>query len=295
MRFARLNSDRVNRASETVDGIAGKSINVAKVLAALGEQPFAVGFAGGDRGRELLDALSARRIEHQFHQVEPRTRQCITLLDQSTNAVTELVEESRPVSPHDYEALWAIVTQRLDGCRAVVMSGSLTPGAPADFYQHITEQAGKQGRLTVVDAQGAPLANALKARPGLVKPNREELAATVARPVETEADVIEGIREVVQRGAQRVVVTAGRNATLASDGGRLWRIEAPVIPALNPIGSGDAFTAGLVWRLLQGQDLGEACRWATAAGAANATGLMPGELERDQVERLVKQVTVSDL
>ncbi len=54
---------------------------------------------------------------------------------------------------------------------------------------------------------------------------------------------------------------------------------------------GDAFTAALVWRLLRGEDLGEACRWAVAAGAANALTLMPGELEPMEVERLVKNVS----
>ena len=37
------------------------------------------------------------------------------------------------------------------------------------------------GALSVVDASGAALAEALKARPGLVKPNRMELAATIGR------------------------------------------------------------------------------------------------------------------
>jgi tagatose 6-phosphate kinase len=64
---------------------------------------------------------------------------------------------------------------------------------------------------------------------------------------------------------------------------------------VNPIGSGDAFAAGLLWRLLRGEDLGEACRWAAAAGAANALTLMAGEVHGDDVERLAGQVTVERL
>jgi len=143
-----------------------------------------------------------------------------------------------------------------------------------------------------VDAQGAPLILALPAAPGLVKPNRAELAATVGRKLADQAALLAAMRELHERGAQRVVVTAGEDPVLAFDGARSWRMTPPRIQALNPIGSGDAFTAALAWRLLRGDDLGEACRWGGAAGAANALSLLPGELERADVERLAAEVTV---
>ena len=69
----------------------------------------------------------------------------------------------------------------------------------------------------------------------------------------------------------------------------------PHIVAVNPIGSGDAFAAGLVWRLLRGDDLGEACRWASAVGAANALTLMAGEVDRDEVDRLARRTVTERL
>ena len=53
MVFRRLALDAVNRAVMTWDGAAGKSVNVAKVLQALGEQPVATGFLGGARGEQV--------------------------------------------------------------------------------------------------------------------------------------------------------------------------------------------------------------------------------------------------
>jgi len=50
MIFRKLALDAVNRAVTTLDGVAGKSINVAKVLRALGDHPVATGFLGGERG-----------------------------------------------------------------------------------------------------------------------------------------------------------------------------------------------------------------------------------------------------
>jgi tagatose 6-phosphate kinase len=295
MSFGKLELDSVNRARMTLDGAAGKSINVAKVLATLEAGPVATGFVGGSTGQALLALLATKGVKAEFVTVAEPTRQCISVLDESTHTITELVEESRPVAASDYVSLKALIQKLMPGCQAVVMSGSLTPGAPVDFYKQITHWANTSGILSVVDAQGPPLVEALGSKPNLVKPNRKELMATVRQALEKESEVIAAMRQVQERGAVRVVVTAGTSPTLALEGDLLWRIQSPLISTVNPIGSGDAFTAALVWRLVQKESLGEACRWAAAAGAANALSAMPGELCRHDVERLAGEVQVERL
>ena len=295
MVFNRLQVDTVNRATLSLDGVAGKSINVAKVLKTLGGSPVATGFLGGVRGDAIKEALTALHIEAQFVPVSAPTRQCITVIDESGGTVTELVEESRPVETSDYGKLTEVIRKRIVGCRAAVMSGTITPGGPVTFYQVCTDLARRAGALSILDAQGPALTQALRARPGLVKPNRPELARTLGRELPTEPGVIAAMRELYERGAERVVVTAGAAATLAFDGRYVWKIQSPSIKAVNPIGSGDAFTAALTWSLGRGDDLGQACRWGAAAGAANALSLMPGELSLQEVERLGSEVTVDRL
>lgn len=295
MVFKRLSLDSVNRAAATVDGIAGKSINVAKVFKALGARPVAMGFLGGPRGEEIKNSLAARQIEADFIKVASPTRQCITVIDQSNGTMTELVEESQAVAAADFERLTNALENRIGNCRAVLMSGTIAPGGPVGLYRRWTELARRSGALAIVDAQGPALDETLAAQPDLVKPNRQELARTLGRELPTEADLIAAMRELLKRGARRVVVTAGRETVLAADGHFLWHVHPPRIAPINSIGSGDAFTAGLVWRWLEGDNLGEACRWGAAAGAANALSLMPGELEFADVERLARQVAVETL
>ena len=131
---------------------------------------------------------------------------------------------------------------------------------------------------------------AIRAKPALVKPNRRELAKTVGHDLPDDASVMRAMHELVECGAQRIVVTAGKEPTLAFDGRHFWRIASAPVLAANPIGAGDSFTAGLVWRLLRGEDLQEACRWGSALGAADALTLMPGEVNRHDAERLVRDV-----
>jgi tagatose 6-phosphate kinase len=295
MVFERLVPGEVNRARETLDGVAGKSVNVAKVLRALGGRPSAVGLVGPPRGILLQQVLEARGIDCDFVPVAAETRQCVTLIDEATGVVTELVEESRAVELEAYERLIRLVQRRLAGCRAAIMSGTIASGGPPDLYARCVRLAREARALAVVDAAGLALAEALKARPDLVKPNRAELAVTVGRSLPDEAGVWSAIREVGERGAGQVVVTAGARSTLAWDGKQGWRLTPPSIKVVNPIGSGDAFTAGLVLRLARGDDLGEACRWGAAAGAANALSLLAGEVEPREVERLAERVTVERL
>jgi tagatose 6-phosphate kinase len=295
MVFPNLALDEVNRAATTLDGAAGKSINVAKVLKSLGESPIATGFLGGDRGALVEAALKEKGIETQFVKIAPETRQCTTVIDELARTNTELVQESDAVPKEKYRQLIDIVRKWAGRSRAMVMSGTLTPRAPTDFYRRCAQLATECGLLSVVDAKGPALIEALKARPGVVKPNRSELAETVGHELASEADLMSAMRELCDRGALRVIVTSGKEPALAFDGKQFWRIHAPKITAINPIGSGDAFTAGLVWRLLRGADLGEACRWASATGAANALTLMAGEVRRKDVQRLSVEVKIEEI
>ena len=60
MVFRKLTLEAVNRAAATYDGAAGKSINVAKVLQTLGDEPLATGFLGGPRDG-ILSRLALRQ------------------------------------------------------------------------------------------------------------------------------------------------------------------------------------------------------------------------------------------
>lgn len=292
MVFDKFEVNAVNRAVRTLDGPAGKSVNVAKILKTLGQDVVACGFFGGARGRFILNSIQIHGVKTDFIEIQ-NTRQCITLLDQAHNTHTELVEESPVVSPESCQSLFGIYQKHLvNNCRAVVLSGTLAPGAPADFYLQCLQLANKHKCFTVVDAQKEPLLKALAAKPSLVKPNRHELGWTVNKTLKTESQVTVAIQTLHELGAQRVVVTHGSKPTLAFDGKTFWKITPPKIKAVNPIGSGDSATAAMVVHLLKGDDLGESTKWGAAAGAANALTLMAAELKITDMTRLAKEVEV---
>jgi tagatose 6-phosphate kinase len=103
------------------------------------------------------------------------------------------------------------------------------------------------------------------------------------------------MREVVSLGAEWAAVTHGVDDTFISDGSRFWRIATPKVEAVNPIGSGDSFAAGLAAGLRRGQEVPEACRLAVACASANAMTENAGEVRVEDVERLLRGIEVPSL
>jgi tagatose 6-phosphate kinase len=285
MKFERVRLDEVNRAVEVSEYASGKAINVARVAHTLGEEVVVTGFLGGDTGKFIREQLTADGIPHDFVEVEPKTRTCVTILDHHHGQVTELVEEAKRVEPEAWEQIDAKIDALLPRAKMMVLSGSLPPHSPEDFYGRCVRKANERGIQTIVDASGQPLLGAWRERPTILKPNRRELERTLGR--HTKNEFLAG-----RYGAHWAVVTEGKAGATVSDGTRLWRIRSPEVQAVNPIGSGDAVAAGLAVALVRGQSMPDACRLAIACGAANAMTPKAGHVLPVDVELLEKKVDV---
>jgi tagatose 6-phosphate kinase len=298
MTFDRLALDEVNRARAVDEYASGKSVNVARVAHLLGADVLELGFAGGDRGDFIRRALSEEGVHHDFVTVGPRSRLCTTVIDSSTGAVTELVEESAEVAARDWLELRAKFTAAVRRAKVCVLSGSLPPGGPPDFYARCAAIARAAGAVTVVDSRGEPFRLAVREAAGtvIVKLNRNELALTLGVPLENADQFRAALRSCVPPAAG-ALVTMGAAGAVAFDGARAMRIATPKVVALNPIGSGDAVAAGLAVALERGAAFIEACVLGIACGAANAITQRAGYVRPQDVNALLADVrnSVRDL
>ena len=293
MIFERVRPNDVNRAAAVHDYASGKAVNVARVLHTLGEAVGHVGFVhrGADRGTGFLSSLAAARIPDYSVPVDGVMRQCITVIDRAAGTATELVEEARPIDAVDWRRMEARLAETLRGATGCVLSGSLPPGGPQDFYRSCLGQLPAQVPV-VLDARGEPLRLALAHRaPFVVKLNRDELAATVGAPAGTDEELRLAMREVLPPGGA-VVVTLGAGGAVALDAEQAWRIHAPRVTARSAVGSGDAFAAGLIMQLVRRRPLKEACATGAACGAANAMTDLAGHLSPADVEALRGQARI---
>jgi tagatose 6-phosphate kinase len=290
MTFGHLTINGVNRTANASQYASGKSINAARVLHTLGQPVICTGFVGGNPGEFILADLDEAEIPHNFVRVEAPTRLCITLIDSSANTATELIEESHAVLPLCFEHLIRKFSELLATASAVLLSGSLPTAAPSDFYARCVSTAVTAKKVVILDATGEPLRQALKTCPSIIKPNRQELSQTVSAPVETDDQIKSAIRQLLAMGPKWAVVTNGSKETVASDGQSFWKISAPKVDVVSPIGSGDSFAAGLTAGVALGQSVPEACRLAAACGSANAMTARAGHLDKSEVDRLLAAV-----
>ena len=291
MAFDRLVIDGVNRSSEVAEYASGKSVNAARVAHTLGRKVLTMGFAGGVRGEQLTGDLEAAGMQHAFVRVRPETRQCLTIIDRSTGAATELIEESSALADEDYEALQVRLEDVLDDARMLVLSGSLPPNGPADLYAKLVSLARAKGVRTIVDARDEPLRLAADAGADVCKVNVSELLSTIASTDDSPDGIVHAIESLRQERDGWVIVTHGAQPTLVGGRDGLYRLDAPPVTAISPIGSGDAFAAGLACGLVDGMSLPDAARLASACGSANAITPRAGFIDPATVEQLQRQVS----
>jgi tagatose 6-phosphate kinase len=209
--------------------------------------------------------------------------------------VTELVEEALPVSERDVAALEEIVTKNLREARALCLIGSFPPGVLDDFYARLTKAAREASVPVIIDAQKAPLRAALQEAPFLVKPNLEEVAATLNLPI-GKPNARTAVAALTDAGARWALVSMGASGSLLGDDyGRLWSVEPPRVEAVNPIGSGDVMAAGLLLSLHRGASVPDAAVYGTACAAANALTSTSGEVRPDDVDGLLSRVCLTQL
>jgi 1-phosphofructokinase family hexose kinase len=296
LRFESLMPGGVNRAYEVHVTAAGKAVNAAQTVAALGGEALLATFLGGDPGRFISRELEAGGVPQEviWTEDDAPTRTCTTLLPDD-GPVTELVEEAHPVSEGDVAALEEAVTWRLREAEFLCLMGSFPPGAPDDFYARLSRIAREAGVRVLVDAKGAPLRAALEERLFLVKPNLEEAAATLELG-NGEPDARAAVAALTEAGAQWALVSTGETGSLLGDGfGSLWRVQSPPVEAQNPIGSGDVMAAGLLLALRQGTSVPDAAAFGTACAAANTITPTSGVVRHADVDALLPRVRLTRL
>lgn len=293
-RVPSLQPGRIHRVEKVDACPGGKGINVAKVLKRLGLVRV-TGFIGGGTGEAILRGLDRLGIPHRMVRIPGETRTCLNILDETGRTQTEFLEPGPAVPKEKWEELKDTVAGLAEGSRVVVFSGSLPPGLATDAYRELVSIVQSRQAKAVVDAGGAPLARVLEACPFSVKPNGAEMASLFQKEEMSDSERINALREWNRRGIPFACVTLGERGALASVDGRVYQVIPPEIEAVNPVGSGDAFTAGLAAGLDRGEGIEETFALATAAAASNAMHLQAGQVDEKQVASLKEKVKVTIL
>jgi tagatose 6-phosphate kinase len=291
MSFAQFHQGEVNRAADVQWCASGKAINVAIALASLDVPTQLLSPAGGWTGEAMRAELAERHVKAAWTNTGSATRVCTTILNQADGTATELVENASALSTDELRAFQSQYHSFIANADFAVLTGSLPRGTPTTYYRELLECTSCP---VLLDVRGPELLEALACEPRVVKPNREELAATMGRALLDRAAVFGAMRELIERGAGSVVVTQGKDVVWIMQGSDVWELTPPnVTTVVNPIGCGDCLAAGVAWGLTRGDTLVDAVRLGIAAAGDNVTQLLPARLSLKRVEAFMQQVRVT--
>lgn len=287
--------DTVNRITEMRTDPGGKGINVSKVIAKLGGESCAVGILGGGSGKMLEKLLEGEPFATRFRFVEGQTRTNLKIIDREGHTNTDINEPGLTVTDADLDALLRELLAELRPGDIVVLAGSLPKGAPQDTYRTWTAACKKAGARVFLDADGALLAEGIKAAPYLIKPNDDELSRLAGKKLETLEELTTEGRKLLERGIERVVISLGGRGALYLRKGSTIYAEGLRVPVGSTVGAGDSVVAALAYAEAQGLSEEEAVRLSTAAGAANVMCSGTQAAEREAVEALLPKVRFTRL
>jgi 1-phosphofructokinase family hexose kinase len=291
----RLVPGAIHRPAAFLQLPGGKGLNVARAVACLGEPVHAVALVGGHAGRWVADGLAAEGISASLAWCGGETRSSLTVLDSAGGGLTEFYELGGTVSAAEWDGFEQAVAGALPGAAWLTLSGSLPPGAPQDGYARLIVRARSAGVRIALDSRGAALAHGLTAAPDVVKVNVAEAEETLGAPLEGPEGALAGAVELARLCPQPprlIVVTRGAEGLVAIDHqGRGWSGRSDG-GGRYPVGSGDAFLAGLVCALDRDEQWPRPLALALAAGAANAELPGPGRLD---AARALQLATTAEL
>ena len=282
---------RVFRLTEKIRFAGSKGFNFARALRTLGQTTLVISPLAGQIGRLVQQLAEAEGLTGEYIWIAGETRTILNIVDPVTRRVTEFIENGPVVPAADWEKLVAAIKRRLPEAQWLVMCGSFLPGTPLDGPRTLLEAANAVGVPTLFDTYGPSLAQAISARPFVVKINQHEAGDLLGRAVKTPAEAMAATADIQARGAQAVIITLGPQGAVGIDpAGQTFAWAAPQVASLCATGSGDALLAGLVAGLVRGEPFRAAARLGIAAGTANTLQIGPAIFEAAQAAALLDQV-----
>ncbi|MGJ0484053.1 MAG: 1-phosphofructokinase family hexose kinase [Methylomicrobium sp.] len=283
-------------AKESCEFACGKGINVAKAVESLGYPVICLGFAG-HQSSGLFNELNSDLLYVDLIAVEGKTRTNITLSDRTAGRETHIRTSGYRVTPEDCRQLAEKLANSTKAGDIVILTGSLPAGAPNDFYRTVIDICHEKSAITFLDSSGQSLAEGIRSRPNLIKPNLQELEELIGHPLTNDPDVQEAARSLLGQGILRLCVSQGERGAIAVDEVRAFAAFAKHDPAetMTQVGCGDALVAGLAVGMLRRLPWEDCVRWGIACGTANLYSPEPGRFTKDRADEISRQIEIIPL
>jgi len=284
------------RARKEVICVGGKGLDVSVALRGLGLPTVGLSFLAGKNGQLLEEIISAYGIQPATIWVGGETRVSYVIAEAKHRRVSHIQVGELEISAGQLKEMLDRFQDELRAARFAVLSGSIPPCLSPDFYAQLIGMARTAGVPALLDSRGEYARRVLDCPPEILKQNWDEFNQTFGFQTHSLDELLAAARQAqAAYGLPALVVTCGADGILAVRLGVSYRVSVPPQEAVNAAGAGDAASAGLVWRLSEGDSWEDALKWCGAVSAAATLTEATGEVVKAEAERLYPQVQVATI
>ncbi len=265
---AQVVAERKLRCATPTYDPGGGGLNVARAIRILGGQATAYWTCGGPMGQLLGDRLDADGVPHRPMPIQSMTRENLIVFEESNGQQYRFGMPGAELTPDEVEMCLRTLRELDPPPDFLVLSGSLPPGAPDDFYARAARDTPADCRV-ILDTSGPPLRQGIEGGVYLIKPNVRELSELAGGETLEDTEICELSRNLISAGKVQVVVTSlGSGGAVVVTEQHCENIRAPTVKMRSKVGAGDSTVAGIVLGLAQETDILDAVRLGVAAGSA---------------------------
>ena len=246
----------------------GGGINVSRAIQKLGGISECWFLAGGYYGDFLIQLVRQQGLHYKCFPIANETRECIIAYDETSRKQYLFDLEGPFVTEHEWQPMLAAIVCEKHR-QFLVLSGSVPPGVPQDFYGQAARLAKANGMQVIADTSGLPLELVLKEGIFLLKPNLREFCLLTGADPDRVDDIQLKAKALIHSGAcQIVVISLGKNGAFLIGDNYFVHIPAPTVERKSTVGAGDSMVAGLIYQLSNGNDILKAVQYGVGCGAA---------------------------
>ncbi len=285
--YDKIELGKVNRTGKEYFAAGGKGINVSRQLNKLGIKNLSLTFLGGNNGKILRRLLSEEEINFTAVSTKESTR-CASIIEEHGSAkVTSFFGRNPIISKKEIEEFKSRLEKAIGNASIVVFSGSSPSQEANEILTYGIELANKYDKISILDTYGNHLENCLNAAPTIIHNNKEEIENSLNVKLDTEKDFMELMELLYKKNIKMSFITNGNKTAYASKFDFNYKVTPQKIKAKDATGSGDSFTAGIIYGIEKSFVFEDFLKLGISMGTSNAETLEVCNLEKEMAFKYV--------
>lgn len=293
--FNSISLGEVNRTNKELFTAGGKGINVSRQLNQLGMHNQAFTFLGGSNGKLLRHCLTEDKIDFSVVSTKSETRMGEVIVEETGKRISTFIGKNSLITKEEADDFKSKLGKMIQNCSAVVFAGSSPSELTDDIFAYGINLAHEFDKTSVLDTYGSHLAKCMDASPTIVHNNVEEVEKSLGIELKSEEQKTSYLNSLYKKGIRLSFLTDGANPIYASKFDYMYKVDFSKIDVYDSTGSGDSFTAGVIYGIENSIVFEETLKIATALGIANASVLETSNVSKDDCVKHVDGIRVSTI